>query len=244
MIIAVCVSNKRYLEEIKSIIYRYCENKKIDALVECFLNGDELLNSEKRYNMLFIDCAFSPKGLLFAEKIRRGDKMCTIIFLNNVASFSGEAFKSCPSGYVTYPIRVWAFEKVLDECFIKNAMRYPLVIKSSGETFCINTEEIVFIEAENKHSRIYLEDEIISHKHTMSSIYAALPKYMFLKISRWNIVNAAFVERFNNCEVTLKSGAKLSISRSYLKEFKSNYNEFIRMNNPDVFSIHKMKKYG
>ena len=245
MIIAVCICNKCYLEEIKSISYRYCENKKIEVFVECFLNGDELINSPKRYNMVFIDCAFSAdKWISVAERIRCADNLCSIIFLNRVASFSGEAFKSRPNGYVLYPIRESALQKVLDEYFVKKALRHPLLIKSWRDTVHVNAEEIIYLEADNKHSRVYLEDEVINYNQTMSSLYMDLPKYMFLKISRWNIVNAVFVEKFNNCEVTLKNGEKLFIGRSYLKEFKQNYNDFVKMNAPDDFNVIKLIRYG
>lgn len=228
MIIAVCNRNRLYLNEIKAMIYRYSENKRIDVLVECFSGGDELINSEKRYDMVFIDCTFSgEKGIEIAEIIRERDKLCYIVFMSNNDSFSGEFFKISPNGYLTYPLKEQAVFNVLNEYFSNNGYKYPLLIKCSEGMLCRNTSEIMYLEANNKRCTVHLQEKNIVFNGTMARLNTALPDYVFLKINRFNIVNSMFVEKFNNGEITLKNGEKLFISRNYLKEFKNSYNRFI-----------------
>ena len=97
---------------------------------------------------------------------------------------------------------------------------------------CINTSEIVYLEANNKNCFINLQTEQIRCNTTMARVYSVVPKNHFLKINRAYIVNSDYVNKYNNELVYLKNGVELRISRNYLKDFKQEYIKYINPRQP------------
>ena len=105
-------------------------------------------------------------------------------------------------------------------------------IKNGEYMHCVNTNEILYLEACNKHCLVSLEKEKIICNKTMARIYETLPKTQFLKINRAFVINCNYVEKYNRENVILKNGEALPLSRNYVKEFKMNFQsnmEFMRM---------------
>ncbi len=228
MRIAICNRNRRYLDSLKLMLYRYAEKKRLEIAVECYYCGKDMLATKNRYNIVFLEYdAYSVNGLETAKTLRESDCFCSIIFIGNKNRFCNSIFKVSPSGFLTYPIDESEVVSVLDDCFRKKINGYPLLIKSSEDTVCLNSNEIFYIEANNKHCIISLGKKCINCNQTMGKLYEQLPKMVFLKINRANVINSEYINSFNAGEVTLKNGKKLYISRNYRKNFKENYCEFI-----------------
>jgi len=98
----------------------------------------------------------------------------------------------------------------------------------SDDTVCLNSEEIFYIEASNKHCLIHLKNEIILCKKTMARVSEVLPKIHFQKINRAFIINLNCIDKYNSDSVFLKNGENLHITRTYYKSFKQNYFEYLK----------------
>jgi len=228
MRIAVYNENKNYLLQLKQIIYRYAEKYKLDVLVECFNCGKDLLASKNRYHIVFLDyCGENCEGLKIANMMMKIDNFCTIVFSGCESCFSNDIFTVSVRGFLTYPIKENEVCGVLSNYFSKKINGHPLLIKSGQDTVCLKTNEIVYIEANNKHCVVHLGEKSICCNKTMANVYEELPKMLFLKINRANVINSEYINRFNSNVVMLKTGKKLYISRNYRKDFKRNYSDFI-----------------
>ena len=228
MRIAVCNRNKFYLKSIKLMIYSYAEKKKIDVMVECYLCGKDMLVSDYKYNIVFLEyCIDSAEGTETAKLLRQTDSFCSIIFTSIENRFGNDIFKVYPSGFLTYPITENELISVLNDYFHAKINGYPLLLKSGEDTVCLKSAEIVYLEADNKHCVVHLRKEKLSCNCTMRRVYDTLPKSVFLKINRAYVINSVYINKFNSEEVFLKTGDKLYISRNYRKDFKQNYYDFI-----------------
>lgn len=95
-----------------------------------------------------------------------------------------------------------------------------LAIKSSGRVVFVKVEDIDWIEAADNYVNLHVGKEEHLHRETMSAIETQLPPARFMRISRSTIVN---VDRIRELQplfhgeyaVILKSGARLTLSRSY-----------------------------
>lgn len=95
-----------------------------------------------------------------------------------------------------------------------------LLVKSEGRVLLIKVEDIDYIEAADNYVSLRVGKDSHLMRETMSSLEAKLPPDRFMRISRSSIVN---VERIQELQpmfhgeyvVVLKSGAKLTLSRSY-----------------------------
>lgn len=93
-------------------------------------------------------------------------------------------------------------------------------IKSNGRVFFVNVLDIDWVGSADN----YVELHVGSHAHllreTMTAFFARLPQEHFVRISRTAIVNVARVKELQamfhgEYTVTLTTGARLTLSRSY-----------------------------
>ncbi len=228
MRIAICDWDKNFNKKIKNIIYSYAELFRIDIVVDCYTSGEFLLNSKVNYNIYFLGYKLDGiNGLITAEKLRIKNSNTTIIFVSEYTDFVFDAFKVNPYRFLLKPIKKDIIFKTLDEYFENYGTDYPLWIKSKDNTTCLNTSEIYFLEADNKHCFVHLKNEFLKCNRTMAKVFGVLPKNHFSKINRAFIINLNYIEGYNNEQVLLKNNISLHISRNYLKTFKEEYRNFI-----------------
>lgn len=228
MRIAIYNKDKNCLIGLKKMIYSYAEKFKLDVLIECFNCCKDLLASQNKYHIVFLDySAKNPNGIKVASRIADANQFCSIVFTSRENKFDNNIFTIPLSGIISYPIKESEVCFVLDNYFYKRKNGYPMLVKSGLDTVCLNVNEIVYLEANNKNCVLHLGKESINCNKTMAMIYETLPKKFFLKINRSNVINSEYVNRFNSDEVMLKTGERLFISRNYRKNFKENYCDFI-----------------
>lgn len=224
MRIAICYSQLDYMNELKRIIYRYAVKMKLELVVECYLSGEDMLRAERKYNIVFLEYGFTDRARLkTAQKIKALNPFCSMVLIGSEGVFAGDVFMITPAGYLTRSVSEEQVYRILSEYFYKIGSKYPLLIKSRGDTFCLNTSEIVYLEANNKRCIVHLEEDEIDCNKTMAKVYEDLPKRLFLKINRAFVINFRYIDKFNRDSVILKNGERLYISRNYHKSFKEDY---------------------
>lgn len=224
MKIAICNSNNNYLKMIKNTIYCFAEFKHMDLIVDCYSRGETLLGSNMKYEMIFL-CSepYSKTALEIAKKVRERDEKCAIVFLSKDTSFVLEAFKVKAFRFLTEPIKQSDIIRVMEEFFEMKGYNYYLWVKSGADIYCVNTGEIMYLEANNKTCFIHSEGKQLKCNRTMARVYNVLPESHFLKINRAFIVNIDYVSAYNRQQVYLKNGEVLRVTRNFFEEFEMNY---------------------
>lgn len=228
MRIAICEKDQTYAKTIKDYIYRYAEVNRLDIVVDCYSYGEALLCSKIHYNLIFIGYELvDKKGLELAIEIRSFDTISSIVFISKNVDIIFETFKVNAYRFLVPPLKENELCSLLDDFFNKFGNDYPLWIRNSTETYCLNSEEIYYIEADNKHCIVHLKREALQCNKTMAKVSDVLPKSRFIKINRAYIVNMYHITKYNNENIFLRNGDILHISRNYLQNFKENYLFFI-----------------
>ncbi len=229
MKIAICDSNKVFSNQLKHILYNYANSRRIDLLVEIFESGEALLKTENQYLLIFLEYSLSGiDGLKTAKILRKEHNDSKIIFISQNTDFVLEAFKVNPYRFLTKPLCQNTLYNELNDFFNNKNTHYPLWINDGNNTFCFSTNDISYIEANNKYCYIHLLDSVILAKKTMARVFEVLPKFHFQKINRAYIVNMNYINRYNNDYIFLKNGENLHITRTYYKIFKENFFEYLK----------------
>jgi len=227
MRIAICDWDKSFIVNIKNLIYTYAEKYRIDIVVDCYISGEKLLKSNINYNIIFLGYKLDGiNGMTTAEHLRKNNSNSSIIFVSEYTEFVFDAFKVNPYRFLRKPVKKDVIFKTLEEYFETFGSDYPLWIKSKENISCLNTGEIYFLEADNKHCFVHLKNEVIECNRTMARVFGVLPKNHFSKINRAYIINLNYIEGYNNEQVSLKNNKTLHISRNYLKSFIEEYRNF------------------
>lgn len=232
MKIAICEKDKIFLTKFKNELYRYAEARRLDMVVDCYLYGEEMLRTKINYNIVFLGyCLAGENGLEIAKKMRLTNDFTAVIFISEYTEFVFETFKVRPYRFLVPPVNAEELYAVLDEFFEEYARTCPMWVKCGEDTVSLNTGDIVYLEADNKHCRIHLCKEELRCNRTMARVNSVLPQGCFGKINRAYIVNFNHIKKYNSEKVLLTGGYMLHISRNYLKSFKAEYRSFL---NPQI----------
>lgn len=227
MRIAICDINKDFVIKLKRAIYHYADINRFDIVVDCYISGEKLLESKEIYSLIFLEYKLAGiNGLETAKIIKNTYQNSTIIFMSRDTSFVFEAFKVSPFRFLKKPINHVHFTEALDSYFKKIGKNCSLWIKNYDHTICLSTEEVLFLEADNKHCYVHLKNESLKCNKTMARVFEVLPKSHFSKINRAFVVNLDYITDYSHEELTLKNGVSLPISRNFQKNFKEEYRRF------------------
>ena len=229
MKIAIYEEDLKSATILKRLIYDFSNKRKIDSVVKIFTTLEEFSNSKEEYILYFI--SYNTKnGISAAKHLNNKNIKTHIIITSNDCRLAADAFKIRAYNFLELPINEKALYDILNNFFDTNFL--PTIIFSTDfDNIYINTNDIMYIEADNKHCLIHLSNNTINCKKTMARVVNALPENLFLKINRSFVVNSNYITRFNSKNITLKNGTVFYPSRHYYKNFKC---DFLRIKSPII----------
>ena len=190
MFAALCDDDKYITEEIKKLLLEYAKDNRITIDIDEFESGEELLNSEKNYDIIVLDYQLgSTNGLTVAKELRKRNVLSSIIFLTSYPNFMIDAFEVNTFRFLLKPIDKSKFFKAIDDYIKIVDANYPITIIQNKELKKINSNEICYIEADGKYSNIHLSDKIMHCSKTLAGVTKLLPAYCFVKTHRAFVVN-------------------------------------------------------
>lgn len=205
MFAALCDDDKYITEEIKKLLLEYAKDNRITIDIDEFESGEELLNSEKNYDIIVLDYQLgSTNGLTVAKELRKRNVLSSIIFLTSYPNFMIDAFEVNTFRFLLKPIDKSKFFKAIDDYIKIVDANYPITIIQNKELKKINSNEICYIEADGKYSNIHLSDKIMHCSKTLAGVTKLLPAYCFVKTHRAFVVNLHYIKSYSSDTVYLE----------------------------------------
>lgn len=230
---AICDDDKSIMDEIRPIINNFANARRFEALTDCYYSGEDLVLSETAYDLVILDYQMGQlNGLDAARILREKNCTCAIIFLTNHPHFVFDAFTVKAHRFLKKPLIPEHLIEALDSYFKMYGFDYPLLLQSKYETVCVETKDIVFLEAVNKCCNIHLQHKCIPCSKTMAVISNRLPRNHFYKVNRAFIINFNYIDSYDNDSIFFKNGESVHISRNYLTAFKTAYRAYTDSRRP------------
>ena len=231
MFAALCDDDKYVTEEVKKLILEHAKENRLTVDIDEFESGEELLNSEKNYDIIVLDYQLgSTDGLTVARELRKRNVLSCIIFLTSYPHFMIDAFEVNTFRFLLKPIDKSKLFKALDDYVRIVDANYPITLLQNKKLEKINSNEICFIEADGKYSNIHLKDTIMHCSKTLSGVAKLLPKYCFVKTHRAFVVNLHYIQSYSSDTVYLSNGESAYLSKNYQKSFQTSYMNFLEKN--------------
>jgi len=229
MQIAVCDDEQLFVDSLKDAVYAYSNMYRLEIAVDKFYCGEDLLDSVTDYDIVFLDYKMGGiDGLETAKALRDKNSKCTIIFLTSYPQFVYESFKVAPFRFFKKPLDVQELHEALDDYFTQFGNNYPFIIMVNGEKRCIQTNDVVYLEADNKKCYVNLVNERLHCASTMAQVSKLLPNSIFYKVHRAFIVNFNYIDRYVKEKIYLKNGHYVFSSRMYLSSFRKAFKQFVK----------------
>ena len=174
-----------------------------------------------------------------------GGKMPAVIFVTAYDRFALKAFEVHAVDYLLKPFDkdrfITALSRAIDQvkrqqagelnqrltAFLSDVRPEPkpkqmdrIAVKSSGRVVFVKVDDIDWVEAADNYVSLHVGADSHLHRETMSSLEGQLPSDKFMRISRSTIVNVDRIKELQplfhgEYTVILRTGAKLTLSRSY-----------------------------
>lgn len=231
--IAICDDDKIFIAYIKNIINQVMGNKSDQCNFYEYTSGESLINglSESvHYDLLILDMELGGMdGDKTARLFREKCKATLLVFCSGVRAPSVKSFKATPFRYLlkSYPDMKMKCEvkEIFSEVEKRSDKKYIMGHYRSN-VIKVNVQNILYIENAKRGSRvivckdseeakfegpILVDDKLESLAEKFSKLALAHSSYA---------ININHVEKIIDNEVYLDSGEKLSISRTYQKNFR------------------------
>lgn len=228
--ISVCDDNRGELEKIYNIIDEYTSANNIEAEINVFDSGVELLEYEenKHYSDIYILDIIMPdmNGIELGKAVKQNNPRSYIIFLTTSRDYALESYSVKAFSYLLKPAENEALTAELAECFSQiNKPPERFVLKCATGTLSICAEDIIYIEYYN-HRMIYrLADgktiESVYFRETFDSMIVEYIKNgSFIKSSASYLVNMKHIKTVNAAGFIMSNGTLLTVTRKYAEARK------------------------
>ncbi|AUC14088.1 DNA-binding response regulator [Tenacibaculum sp. SZ-18] len=208
----------------REIIESFIEKTPNLKLLGSFQNAVEVLSFEQKDNvdLYFLDINMPEiNGLSLAKII---NKKAHIIFTTAYRDYAIDGFNLNVVDYLLKPIAfdrfLQAIEKLPKESQLVNTTFNQeqksdfLFIRSERKMIKVSFNDILYIESLSDYIKIYLSNEVIVTRETISNINDKLPQNLFIRIHRSYIISINKIHSYTNEFIEVSKKA-LPISRSY-----------------------------
>ncbi len=208
--IALVDDEQIYLDEIAHICREFGVENRLDIEIAAYSDGEAFLHSDEEYRVVFMDIYMSGiNGVSAAQKLRRRDSSCILIFLTSSTEHMPEAFSCHAFEYIVKPFTVKRIKDVLSDAIkvIPEPKKY-MEIYSNRKNIRITTDNIVSAVTDAHYLNIALADgNLLRCRMTAGQfIERTNGDRRFIVINKGIIVNADCITCFENNCCILESG--------------------------------------
>lgn len=225
--IAICDDEAIYRENTEKECKKYFQEKSEEILIDFFMSGKELLETERGYDILFLDIEMPDSdGIRVKEFFENNKKETRIIFLTSHEERALEAFGKNVLSFLRKPLKVQEFRKALDRV-LTDIQGATLEIEENGELIILQIRQIKYVEAQDKYTTVVTKAGSHMFRKTMKFWEEQLPRQDFGRIHKSFLVNFEFFVKDKE-EVILEKNKRVKISRKNKAEVMNQYKMYLR----------------
>ncbi len=229
MLAAICDDEAIFRKELKDILLEYKRTHRVHLDIVEFADGKALLESEDKFDIVFLDYEMPElNGIETAKTLRRNKNICCIIYITSFPEYVFESFEVGTYRYLVKPLDRERLTNALDDFIKDKKMMAPIVINTEGEQIVISSEDIIYLEGDGKYCYVRTNDRFVRSSKTVAGVLELLPQHCFYRTHKSFAVNLYCVVSFKGNEVLLNNGEKVKISRNKISAFKDVYKDFAK----------------
>jgi two-component system LytT family response regulator len=234
-------------EERRQILLHLCADPRVEVVAECGEAYEAVRTIDaQRPDLLLLEAEMPGlDGFGIVRALEQGPPPA-VVFVAASDRHAIRAFEASAIDYLLKPVSPdrlrravergqKALERVLRQAtavelveLLRQVRRYPewLLVRAEGGSRFVSVKDIDWIESKRNDVLLHVGPSSYVHHDTTSGIERRLDPARFLRIHRSAIVNIDRIQEIqpqfeDDCAVVLKSGAKLTMGRSYRRRLKA-----------------------
>lgn len=230
--IAVVDDEEIYIQQIKTYLEQYSEEKHQSVKISTFRDGSQLLkNYVSRFDIILLDIEMEQiNGMDTAKKIREMDEKVVLVFVTNISKYAINGYEVGALDYILKPLDYYNFCFRMDRA-ISRVKKYQTemveLILPNGIRY-IRVGQIHYIEVQNRLLHYYTEEGEFIVKGTLQKAEEQLKDCHFVRCNHWYLVNLEYVREIRK-NIAVVAGKELEISRRNKNTFLSTLTDYIGM---------------
>ncbi len=216
MKIAVVDDESKWQDKVQAEIEKYCEGFE----VECFCSGEDFLEQDEEYPIVFMDIEMSGKdGFLVSEEYHLRYPRSLIIILTTHTELSRKGYRVQAFRYIDKVFLEEIQEALVSaQVVLKRFHPVKFRVLKQGEAVMI-CDDILYIESFNHTVRVRTKTDTYQCDAMISVLKEELREFGFFPCHRCFLVNLSHVKDYDKKHVYFRTGEKVDVSRSQYDEF-------------------------
>ena len=233
MRIAICDANSADCEKLSDTLKNWSASKTESMEIAFFKSGETFIieHNQNPFDAVFLEISLRfLSGMDTAYQLRYLDKSVRIIFLTASPEYAVESYTVRAFDYILKP---FAYDRltVTMDLLAKEISATPdfITLQYDGLQRKCYFHQISYIEVQSHKVHVHMTDGSIAvvnqPLHTFEEKLQT--NCMFCKCHRSYIVSLSQVAAFSYGEITMQNGDCIPLSRTFVKEFKDKYHNYI-----------------
>lgn len=223
--LAVCDDEASCRDQIAQWAGEILRQEGLQADIDCFASAQELLDAIEAgasFSLLLLDVMMDGKdGMTLASILRQQGQKTPIIFISSNREMALKGYEVEAARYLAKPLDVQKLREALLYCWRQLGGDRALLLPTASGQHRIQPSAILYAETYGRGIRIVLEGGQLESRMKISELAAMLPGSQYTFCHRTILVNLDFVTSIRYCELELKDGTRLPISKYRLPELRS-----------------------
>lgn len=221
--IAICDDVIELTSQLEKMIIEIGKRHFIEADIEIFYSGDELLKYIKRENnfdLIFLDIEMEViNGIQVGNEIRESmkDNNTQIVYISGKTEYAMDLFRIRPFDFLVKPLDFNVVKRVF-LTYLRAIDKTTYFSYKKGRAHNnVEIKDIIYFEANNRKVNIVSKDIKDSFYSSMIKVYENVKDKGFIYIHKSFIVNTLYIRSYLYDKVILFDDKELPISQSRRK---------------------------
>lgn len=228
MRIAICDDQQEYRKLIIQYVQFYFQEHLLDLETYEFDSGEELLSSDKTFDIVFLDIEMNElNGIQTTKKLNIRNKNTIIFIVTAYQKYLDDAMDLNVFRYIDKPIQAKRLYNGLDKAIdLINNNEIAFKTRNDG-IVTIHKNDIIYVEVKRKivyvnttEKQYIAREKMDFFKENLTASYFAIPHVSY-------VVNFNFVKKFQRDKVQLKNDQIISIAPKKQTEIKKKFMKFM-----------------
>ena len=224
--IGICDDEIIVLKILQRIILKCLEELGLRAEIVLFNKGKELLETDIKLDILFLDIEMPQMdGIETGKELRRKGEECKIIMATSKKERFKEAFYINTFRFITKPFEKEEVEEVFEEAMIALGGIEQIEVYKDRVKCKVLQRDILYIEAIDSSVEFILKEGKFRKESSLNELEKELNRKVFFRINRQCIVNMAQIEKYEKGMIFINKECK-KVSQRRKKGFDMMYREY------------------
>ena len=223
--LAICDDEPAFCEQTAEWTREILQQERIQADIERFESAHALLESMEAgatFSILLLDVMMDGMdGMALAAELRAQGKKTPIIFMSNNREMALRGYEVAAARYLAKPLDRQKLREALLYCCKTPGASGELLLPTADGHRRIRPDSVLYAETYGRGIRIVLENGQLESRMKISELAAMLPADQYVFCHRTILVNLDFVTSIHYCELELKNGVRLPISKYRISDLRA-----------------------